>query len=201
MRSLCLAGVILSLSTGLSVAEPLSFNDARKLLPRANAKPVIATFPDVVSAADAAQLTKARQSVEDVLTSLGQAMPAYGAMAISPDEGLFVDWLNGAGGFHSTASARAAAITQCNEAKKDASADCMVIVEVAPKGASETFSLSPEANAVFRKDYRKMDAPKAFATSASTGHFGFDRGDGGRALDACERASDNAGDCKIVVQD
>lgn len=201
MRRLVMSGVILCCCAGIASADVLNFKEARKLLPRANAKPVIATYPDAIPANDAAQLTKARQSVEDVLTSLGQALPVYGAMAISPDEGLFVDWLNGAGGFHSTASARAAAIAQCNSAKKDSSSDCVIILDVAPKGGSEEFSLSAEANAVFRKDYRKMASPKAFATSASSGHFGFDRGDGGRAIAACEQASSNAGDCKIVVQD
>ena len=67
--------------------------------------------------------------------------------------------------------------------------------------AKDALSLSGPANAALRKGYRKLKPPKAFAISDKTGHFGFDRGDGGRALASCEKASGGAGDCRIVVAD
>lgn len=193
----CMAALILPAS-----AETLTFKEARKALPRAKAKASITYDVDIVPAADRAKLEVGKQTVEALLGQLGASIPAYGALAISPSEGLFVEWLNGAGQFHSIEDARAAALAYCNKNRKGSSAKCAVLVEVTPKGAKEgAFSLSGPANAALRGPYRKMKSPKAFAISAKTGNFGFDRGDGGRALDACGAAGDGATDCRVVVAD
>ncbi len=196
-------GLSLALLAGGALAEPLSFKDARKALPRANAKPAIAFNEAVVPQADRARLENAKQSLGDVLTTLGEAIPHYGAVAISPSEGLFVEWLNGVGQYHSLPAARAAALAYCNANRNSASAPCQVLVEVAPKGAKpgDAITISGPANAALRGAYRKMKSPKAFAISQSTGNFGFDRGDGGRALNACASAGPGANDCIIVVAD
>lgn len=200
-RTLCAA-----LAVGVALSQPasaevLSFKEARKLLPRANARSDVSMNVAALPQSDLARISAAQQAPEDILTTLANALPVFGALAVSPDHGLFVDWLQGAGGFHSPAAARAAARAQCDGAKPEGAAECVIIIEVAPRGASEEFSLNAEANSALRKAYRRMDSPKAFAISDRSGHFGFDRGDGGRALDACERASKGAGDCRIVVQD
>lgn len=197
------AALCLAVMTLPAISEPLTFKEARKALPRAKAKPVITVFEEVVPAADKAQLEGARQKLKDVLKTMGQSVPSYGAVAISPDEGLFVEWLNGAGQFHSLASARQAALSYCNDKRKRSSAKCALVVEVSPKGAKADapISLSGPANAALRGAYRKLQAPKAFAISDKTGNFGFERGDGGRALEACRRAGDGASDCRIVVAD
>jgi hypothetical protein len=184
-----------------AMAEPLSYSEARKLLPRANAKAAIGVEASLVPETDRARLEGARQSIDDVLASLGAALPAYGALAISPSEGLFVEWLNGTGQHHSVQAAHRAALDYCNAKRKRSSAPCQIVVQVTPRGAKPgaALSLSGPAIAAFRGAYRKLNAPKAFAISPSTGSFGFDRGDGGRALEACARAG--ARDCKIVVAD
>ena len=186
-----------------AAAETLTFKEARKALPRANAKSSITFDVSIVSDEVRARVEAGGQPLEKLLGQLGASIPAYGALAISPSEGLFVDWLNGAGRFHSIADARAAALAYCNDNRKSGSDTCALLVEVTPKGSSEedAFSLSGPANKALRGPYRKMKAPKAFAISAKTGNFGFDRGDGGRALEACASAGDGAGDCKIVVAD
>ena len=186
-----------------AMAEPLSFKEARKVLPRANAKPAIAFNEALVPPADRARLENAQQSLGDVLGTLGAAMPSYGAVAITPSEGLFVEWLNGVGQFHNLPAARAAALAYCNANRKAESVPCEVLVEVAPKGAAsdDAITLSGPANAALRGAYRKLKAPKAFAISQSTGNFGFDRGDGGRALNACASAGQGASDCTIIVAD
>lgn len=191
------------LMTGGALAEPLSFKEARKVLPRANAKPAIAFNEALVPQTDRARLENARQSIGDVLTTLGEAIPAYGAVAISPSEGLFVEWLNGVGQFHSLPAARDAALAYCNANRNAASAPCQVLVEVAPKGAKpgDAITVSGPANAALRGAYRKLKSPKAFAISLSTGNFGFDRGDGGRAINACASAGKGAADCRIIVAD
>ncbi|MEM9583961.1 MAG: 5-aminolevulic acid synthase [Pseudomonadota bacterium] len=196
----CAAFVLIASS---ALAEPLSFKEARKALPRANAKPVVEMFQANIPETDKARLGGTDKSVEKLLRTLGTTVPAYGAVAISPSEGLFVEWLNGAGQFHSLAAARAAALDYCDSNRKRGSAPCEIVVLVTPKGAKAdaALTLSGPANAALRKDYRKLQAPKAFAISEKTGNFGFARGDGGRALSRCEAGGQGASDCKIVVSD
>lgn len=201
----CLLAALVAVSVGGSAAqaEPISFKEARKALPRANAKAVITFDETLVPQADRARLETARQSLADVLKTLGEAMPSYGAVAISPSEGLFVEWLNGVGQYHNPAAALAAALAYCDLNRQPDSAPCAVLVEVSPRGASpdDVIAMSSPANAALRGAYRKMDAPKAFAISPSTGNFAFDRGDGSRALEACAAAGQGVTDCKIVVAD
>jgi len=188
---------------GPALSEPISFKEARKALPRAKAKAAITFDESIVPEADRARLETSRQSLADVLNALGKAIPSYGAVAISPTEGLFVEWLNGVGQYHNLPAARAAAVAYCELNRKPESSPCTVLVEVAPKGAAadDVIAMSGLANAALRGAYRKMDAPKAFAISPSTGNFGFDRGDGSQALEACATAGQGVGDCEIVVAD
>lgn len=184
--SIGLAGLLATSAWG----DAISFKEARKSLP--NGKRVVATVPDV------AFLDEKQKSILDGIKS---SVPYYGALAISPDEGLFVEWLQAAGQHHSAAAARQAALSHCEANRKTSSAGCVVVLEVAPKGAKPqaALSLSADGYSALRGEYRKLKAPKGFAISPTTGSFGFAKGDGGRALDACERAG--AKDCKIVVAD
>jgi hypothetical protein len=195
-------GVALALSAPVA-AEPLSYSEARKVLPRVNAKPIISVDSSRVPEADRARLERAGQTIDDVLSSIGAAIPAYGALAFSPSEGFFVEWISGAGHYHSVPAARAAALSYCNSKRKSSSDPCEIAVVIAPRGVKEgaPLTLSGPANAALRGEYRKLKAPKAFAISESTGNFGFDRGDGGRALAACSTVGQGAEDCRIVVAD
>ena len=184
-------------------ADPLTYSEARKALPRANAKPMVTVDSSGVSEADKERLERAGQTIDDVLMSIGAAIPAYGALAFTPSEGLFVEWISGAGHYHSIGSAQTAALAYCNSKRKRGSAPCEIAIVITPRGAKEgaALSLSGPANAALRNEYRKLKSPKAFAISESTGNFGFERGDGGRALTACSTAGQGAADCRIVVAD
>ena len=195
-----IAGVLIATQV---YAEPLSFKEARKVLPKAGGKVDLVTYADFVPEQDMEALAAVKMKPRDVFKAIGASLEGYGAVAISPDEGLLVEWISGVSQHHSIWAAREAAISYCDEKRKDASAECQVIVEVSPKGASDedTLTLSAAANSALRGAYRKMDSPKAFAISPSTGDFGMDRGDGGRALDNCASADNQALDCVIVVAD
>lgn len=191
VRSGKLAAVLICIA-GIAGAESLTLKDARKALPKGNR--VEAVMPE------AAFLDEKQQAI---VLSLKDTIPYYGALALSPDEGLFVDWLNAAGQHHSIEAAREAALGHCNSNRKESSAECVVVLEVSPKGADPEapISLSAEGFDALKGDYRKLKGAKAYAISPSTGNFGFARGDGGRALDACSKAGDGASDCKVVVAD
>ena len=186
---------------GLAVAEPLSFNEAKKVLPGAGKRVSLETYPDRVPEGDAEKFAAVGMKIKEVFKGIGATLEGYGAVAISPDEGLVVEWLSGVSQFHSLEAARRAAIGYCNDKKAASSADCVIVAEVSPRGAKDgaALTLSQAANAALRKEYRKLSSPKAFAISPSKGAFGFDRGDGGRAIEACARSG--AKDCKVVVAD
>ncbi len=186
---------------GMGLAEPLSFSDARKALPNAGKRVSVTTYADRVPESDIAKLQAAGLTLKQTFKQIGASLEGYGAVAISPDEGLVVSYIKGVGQHHSLEAARNAAVNYCNANKGQGAASCVVVVEASPRGAKDgaALTLSASANAALRREYRKLSAPKAFAISPSTGAFGFDRGDGGRAITACARGG--ASDCRIVVAD
>lgn len=189
----CSMAALLVFGLALPAAgESLSFKDARKALPKGNR--TVATLTDTSFLAEKEQA---------IVKSLESNIPYYGALALTPSEGLYVEWLNATGQHHSMEAARAAALAHCEGNRKKSSNPCVVVFEVAPRGAKEgaALSLSAEANAALRGDYRKLKAPKGFAISKTEGTFGFAAGDGARALDACAKAGEGARDCEIVVAD
>lgn len=184
--------VVLVSLAGIAGADSLSFKEARKALPKGNR--IVAELRDT-SFLDEKQ--------QEIVLSLKDTIPYFGALALSPDEGLFVDWLNASAQHHSLEAARAAALKHCDANRKAASAKCVVVLEVSPKGGKPDapLSLSAEAADALRGEYRKLKGIKAFAISQSQGTFGFAGGDGARALDACAKAGSGAKDCKVVVAD
>lgn len=98
----------------------------------------------------------------------------YEAMAASPTEGLLGGSASHAINHHTAAAAHAAAIAGCNAKKKKSAAGCVVVAEFLPKGykGPRAFSLSASASEVFAKKYKRSGKSKAFAISASTGHWG-----------------------------
>ncbi|RLJ41559.1 hypothetical protein BCF46_2519 [Litoreibacter meonggei] len=191
LRSGAMALVLVGLASS-AAAESLSFKEARKALPKGNR--TVAELPD------ASFLDEKQQAI---VLSLKDSIPYFGALALSPDEGLFVEWLNASGQHHSIEAARAAALKHCDSNKKASSAKCVVVLEVSPKGAKSNapLSLSAEAAAALRGNYRKLKAPKAFAISPSQGTYGIAGGDGARALAACAKSGAGAKDCVVAVAD
>lgn len=173
-----------------ATAQVLDFGAARKV--------VIDTKKTVAIIADASFLAEKEQGI---LKGLRETIPFYGALALSPSEGLYVEWLNASAQFHSRETARAAAMAHCEANRKPDSEGCVVVLEVVPRGSDEglALTLSAPAASAMRKEYRKLDKPRAFAISDATGNYGLARGDGGRALAAC--ASQGATDCRIVIAD
>lgn len=186
------AALTLSIIAGPAISEALSFREARNAVPKGNRVTAVLT--------DTSFLDDKQQAI---VKSLQSNIPFYGALALTPSEGLFVEWLNAAGQHHSIEAARAAALAHCERMRKRNSKPCVVVLEVSPRGAKADapLSLSAEATAALRGDYRKLKAPKAFAISKTKGTFGFAAGDGARALDGCAKAGGGAKDCEIVVAD
>lgn len=172
------------------MAEPLGFKQARGV--------VIDTGKTVAIVKSVSFLGEKELNI---LKGLRESIPFYGAVAISPTEGLYVEWINASGQFHSRAAAQAAAMAHCEANRKPASDKCVVVLEVVPRGWKEglALTLSAPAASALRKSYRKLPKPRAFAISDATGDFGLARGDGARAIADC--AKKGASDCRIVVAD
>jgi hypothetical protein len=141
--------------------------------------------------------------LRSALEAVASQLPYYAAIAVSPGEPASSQLNPGVVNFHSPEAARQRALATCN-AQRTSGGPCVIVAEVRPRryepGAP---TLSVNATEALRGAYRRLDAPKAFAISPSTGAFGYARGDGGRALATCAaRASDaGASDCRIFVSD
>lgn len=180
------AGMAASLISGVALAEPLTGKEAKKALFMAKASEA-----RIVSNAglDA-------QSAQ-MLAAVGAQQPWYGAIAISPSEGLMSEATVAAAKYHDVPSAARAALRDCNARKKDQS-DCILAAIIVPKGYEEgrPLQLSAEATEAFRKDYKGG----ALATSAATGAFGIGA-DTASAVAACQAKATDAVDCLVVIAD
>ncbi|MEP5759564.1 MAG: hypothetical protein ABJ327_09745 [Litoreibacter sp.] len=202
-RTLILTTLLSMLGATYLSAEPVNSRKAMRILPKAIGPVALTQYRERLPQKDIDQLSAANLKLDDVFTAVGASLSGYGAVAISPDEGLLVEWISGVSEHHSPQAARAGALNYCNSQKKTNSAECVVLLEVAPKGVDPdaALTLSDAANAALRDGYKSLKKPKAFAVSPSTGDFGYEAGDTSRALEACRSAVNKAEDCHIVIVD
>lgn len=130
----------------------------------------------------------------DALEMVGGQQPYYGAIAISPDEGLMSEATVAAANYHDTDAASAAALAECN-AKKTGKADCVVAALIRPRGwAPRALQLSSDATAGFNADY----SAGALAVSVATGSWGIGADDAA-AVQVCTEKNAQTKDCSVVV--
>ncbi|SDL96302.1 hypothetical protein [Aliiruegeria lutimaris] len=185
------------LATALILAAPLA--QAQTIDSRTAKKMLFGTSSDVTLG----QADLIDSNVAKAIKQAGKQIPYYGAIAVSPGEPTSSNLMPTIGNLHSAESAQKAALDNCN-ARRTVGGPCVVIATITPKRyKAQPLTLSVGATQYFGKEYRKMDAPKAFAISPSTGAFGADRGDGGRALSKCAAAAKGNGgsDCRLVIAD
>ena len=168
------------------LAAPLSGKDARKLVITAKTAVVEVMLDAGLSAPD-----------QTALGLVGAQQPYYGAIAISPGDGLLSEATVAAANYHDTAAAQIAALAEC-DAKKTTPAACVIAALIRPDGyAPRALQLSVDATTALRKDYPGKGG--ALAISAQTGAWGI--GAGADAATAACAAKGGATDCAVVVQD
>jgi hypothetical protein len=167
-------------------AEPLTNKAARKAL-----------FAVKVASVEMMADSGLPEQDQTVLASVAAQQPYYGAIAISPDEGLLSEATVAAANYHDTAAAESAALADCN-AKKTGITPCVIAALIRPDGYEpRDLQLSQDATVAFRKDYPGNGG--ALAISALTGAWGM--GKGTEAAIATCAAKAGATDCMVVVQD
>lgn len=174
-------------------AEPVDVKTAKKMLFSAKGAQVRVLEPDLLSEQDTR-----------IIKEIGKSQPYYGVIAISPDEGLMSVATLAAAQYHGLEPARAAALTACNEKRKDGTSDCVAVAEILPrKYEPRDLQLSVEATTAFNKEFRRKRGEKAFAISRATGQWAFALGQGaGEAATAdCagKAAKLGADDCEVVI--
>ncbi len=175
--------MLFMLGSGVAWAEPIDGKTAKKAL--------FAPVTAEVEILDAAGLPKDQAAA---LEMVGAAQPYYGAIAISPDEGLMSEATVAAANYHDTEAAQRVALAECN-AKKTGPSDCVVAAVIRPKGWKDKgFQLSSDATAGFKSDF----AEGALAVSRITGAWGIGA-DAEAAIAACVVKNDLAGDCAVVI--
>lgn len=184
MRYMVLS-VMAVLAAGSAMAQPLTGKEAKKAL--------FMTKKSEVRIISSAGLDAQNAQI---LTTVGAQQPWYGAIAISPDEGLMSEATVAAAKYHDVQAASHAAMRDCNARKKGKS-NCVLAAIIQPKGYEQgrPLQLSAEATEAFRKEYKSG----AMATSVSTGAFGIGA-DANAALTACKAKAAKAEDCTVVIE-
>lgn len=191
LKALGAIGAVLAVMVGgPALADPLPGAEAQALL----------YPPDRVEIAvyDASALS---QQERDVIVQVSRTQQYYGAVALAPDQGLMSEATVVAANYHDTASARSAALGECN-AKRDGGRACVIVLEIRPAGWEQReFQLNTDATEAFTTLYMAMEAPRAFAASATAAAWGFAGGHlaAHDALGLC--AESGATDCRIVSSD
>ncbi|WP_068116698.1 hypothetical protein [Tropicimonas marinistellae] len=191
MRIIALA-LLATLAAPLATAQAVDSKAAKRML-----------FSDKGGVAQVAQLDFVDDAVAKALKAAAGQIPYYGAIAVSPGEPTSSNLMATMANYHSVEAASAAALANCN-ARRTSGKACVVIATITPKRfKAQPLTLSVQATQAFNKEYRKLKAPKALAISDKAGVFGYDRGDGGRALAKCQAAAAERGasDCRIAIFD
>lgn len=171
-------------------AQPYTTKEVRKGLVRNDKAEITILLPEYFEG----------QNI-DALTAAFSQQPYFGAVAVTLDENLTSNANTLVGNHHSIEAANKAALALCNKARASGSRKCQIAVEIRPaKSSGDPLALSLSATDIFYKEFRRAKAPKALATSASTGKIGLGFGEAAEhdALAACAQAS-GAEDCLISI--
>jgi hypothetical protein len=189
-KNLMLAAVLVAGAAHVAGAEAVDGKAAKKAL-----------FPATGASVQVMKQAFLSDDQAKILGAVAGEQPYYGAIAVSPDEGLMSEATIAAANYHSVEAASAAAAAGCDAARKGA-APCVIVALVRPKGwEARPLQLSADATAAFRKDYEGKGA--ALAVSAGTGAWGMAKGKGAAeaAVAACAAKLTGANDCAVVVAD
>jgi hypothetical protein len=160
-------------------------------------------FPERGRSVVVADVSFLGEAERKAVEQYAQQFAYYAAMAVSPGDPASTGSAVAVANYHSAADAQAAALKGCN-ARRTTGQPCVIVATVLPRGyAPRPLTLSLDATAAVRKEYRRLQSPKALAVSPATGAFAYARGDGGRAIAACnaEAAKKGAQDCRVAVAD
>jgi surface antigen len=137
----------------------------------------------------------------EILASVATQQPYYGAIAVSPAEGLMSEATIAAANYHTVEAASVAALAGCDAARKG-DVPCVIVALIRPKGwEARPIQLSADATAAFRKDYSGKGG--ALAASASTGTWAMAKGNDAQtaAVAACAAKLTGENDCTVIIAD
>ncbi len=177
---------LIAATAAMAQADPLTGREARKVL-----------FAPKGASVEMKPDSGLSEQDQTVLASVAGTQPYYGAIAISPDEGLMSEATVAAASHHDTAAAEAAALADC-DAKKTGRKPCVIAALIRPEGYEpRPLQLSVEATAALRADYPGKGG--ALAVSDTTGAWGI--GEGAEAAVSACASKGGATDCVVVIQD
>lgn len=199
MKKLLLLTAAVILLASQAIGAPLNGKTAKKMLfsPKGSEFRIVAQ--DTMGKTDLATL-KALLGMKEI-----KAILYYGAIAMSPKQGLAHESTAASANHHSLAAASAQALKQCN-ILRGGGPKCVVVVNIIPKKYVERpLTLSVSATTAFRRTYLKGRGGKAMAISPATGEYAVAKGSGAAkiALKVCAKAAraKYANDCQIVIED
>lgn len=143
----------------------------------------------------------------ELLIAAAKTQAFWGAVAMSPSEGLLAEATVAAGNFHSEEAARDAAISTCDSRRPKEADPCVLAAIIRPKGSADgdLMALSSDATKAVTGDYAEREAPKAMAISPSGGEWSVATGSDAeaKAVGACNDKAGERGrsDCEVVIRD
>ncbi len=195
MGIVCSVWLLLAGVAGTAGAEPVNGKAAKAMLPTGKGAQV-----EIVPQSFLAD------NELDIIGLVAKDQPAYAAIALSPDDGLQSEATVAGANFHDTDAAAAFALAGCDGLRKGAT-PCVVVALIRPKGWKlQPVQLGATATEAFRSEYLKAKAPKAIATSTSSGLWGYAAGDGAAeaaVADCTAKAAEAVPvtDCTVVIAD
>jgi hypothetical protein len=139
----------------------------------------------------------------ELLRQVGATQPYYGAIAVSPDEGIMVEATVAAASHHTVEAASVAAKAAC-DAKRKGVRPCEVVALIRPAGWQQRpLQLSSGATAAFLDEYMAVTRDKAFAISPASGGWGIGKGRNAaaKAVEDCATKDPKPADCAVAAQD
>lgn len=192
-------GLVLAVLAAPAFAQVVDTRTARGMAFSTDASAI--WFADEIGPQDRALL---QEVVRLSATQLRRPLTYYASIAYSPDEGLASEALQSSANHHGILAADTAALAACNAARRSDAQPCRIAARIVPEGyRPQPLELSFGATTALQGEFRRMRGAKAFAISPSTGQFAFAGGAGAAdmAVTQCNRSSQGANDCRIVVQD
>lgn len=195
MRSILGFTLFLALAAGAAMADPLSPSEARRILFSPNRA--------VLEMVEGHGLGTAEVTALGLVTKKHKY---YGAVAISPDEGLLSPATFAATNMHGPAAAQALAEATCNANRQEAAAPCRVVAFILPRAYKPAaVSLSQDATKALRRKWPRRDRPGVLAFSPATVAWAIAKGPGAETA-AVARCNELAGlpgkqDCLILIKE
>ncbi len=135
----------------------------------------------------------------EILQQVAETQKYYGAIAFSPDEGIFSNATVAAANYHDIETARKVALVECDTKRTTSTQMCEIIMDILPRNyqPGRAIQLNMDASRAVTEECRRKTNIIFLAISKETGHWGLSDNQQDSIV-ICE--NNKAQDCEILFQ-